>query len=77
MNSVFLVDTGFGGNLPLKPIPLNGEIVSSDNGEFRVKQENSVHGDYIFFMKLKYKDDDWKMGYAFKSNETINDVTAR
>ncbi|MFH5779264.1 arylamine N-acetyltransferase family protein [Heyndrickxia oleronia] len=72
----FLVDTGFGGNLPLKPIPLNGEIVSSDNGEFRVKQENSVHDDYIFFMKLKYKDDDWKMGYAFKSNETINDVTA-
>jgi arylamine N-acetyltransferase len=26
---MYLVDTGFGGNLPLKPVPLNGETTSS------------------------------------------------
>jgi N-hydroxyarylamine O-acetyltransferase len=72
---LFIVDTGFGGNLPLKPVPLNGEIVSSQNGEFRVVHEESEHGDLIFYMKLKHKDQEWKKGYAFQSNTRIEHVS--
>lgn len=70
----YLVDTGFGGNLPLVPVPLSGETVSSNNGEFRIERVESEHGDYIFYMKLKYKDHEWKIGYAFDSNDRIKDV---
>ncbi|SOC11170.1 N-hydroxyarylamine O-acetyltransferase [Ureibacillus xyleni] len=71
----FLVDTGFGGNLPLKPVPLSGETVTSNNGKFRIKKVDSEHGDYCLEMKLKHKDTDWKIGYAFDSRELINDVS--
>ncbi|PTM57924.1 arylamine N-acetyltransferase family protein [Desmospora activa] len=71
----YLIDTGFGGNLPLKPVPLTREVVASDNGEFRVKKEKSEHGDYILELKLKHKDTDWKIGYAFDSKKPISDVS--
>lgn len=32
----YLLDAGFGGNVPLTPVPLNGDTVSSRNGQFRV-----------------------------------------
>ncbi|SFL07823.1 N-hydroxyarylamine O-acetyltransferase [Paenibacillus sp. 1_12] len=69
-----LVDTRFGGNLPLKPVPLNGETISSINGEFRVKALESDHGDHIFEMKLKYKDTDWKIGYAFNTKRPLKSL---
>jgi len=71
----YVVDTGFGGNVPLKPVPLTGETVASANGEFRIKREDTEYGDYLFEMKLKYKDTDWKLGYAFDSRHPITDVT--
>ncbi len=71
----YLVDTGFGGNLPLKPVPLTGEIVISNNGEFLVKKENSDFGDYILKVKLKHKDLDWRIGYAFDSKQPVSDVS--
>ncbi|NEW09072.1 arylamine N-acetyltransferase [Paenibacillus sp. SYP-B3998] len=71
----YLVDTGFGGNLPLKPVPLNGETTSSMNGEFRVKAMESDYGDYILEMKLKYKDVDWKIGYAFDTKRPLEDLS--
>lgn len=71
----FLVDTGFGGNLPLLPVPLTGETVTSANGEFRIKKVNVEQGDYILEMKLKHKDTDWKIGYAFDSRKLITDVS--
>lgn len=71
---LFIVDTGFGGNLPLKPVPLTGEVVTSANGEFRVVHTDSEHGDYIFYMKLKHKDENWKKGYAFHSKEIVGDI---
>lgn len=67
----FLVDTGFGGNLPLKPVPLNGDIVNSKNGQFRIENVDTEHGDYIFHMKLKHKDQDWKIGYAFDTKKNV------
>ncbi|MCH5585818.1 arylamine N-acetyltransferase [Shimazuella sp. AN120528] len=72
---IYLIDTGFGGNLPLKPVPLSGEIVTSSNGQFRIKKNNGEHGDYVFEMKLKYKDSDWRVGYAFYSNKITTDVS--
>ena len=70
----YLVDTGFGGNLPLRAVPLDGTEISSPNGEFRVKKETSEFGDYILEMKLKYKDPDWRIGYAFDSREPVENV---
>ncbi|MFF2591106.1 arylamine N-acetyltransferase [Peribacillus butanolivorans] len=47
----YLVDTGFGGNLPLKPVPFNGETVISQNGEFRIKKEcNEKEGDNLILL---------------------------
>ena len=74
-DTTYVIDTGFGGNLPLKPVPLSGEVVVSSNGEFRVKEAVSPHGDYILEMKLKHKHSGWKTGYAFDSRDHIKDVT--
>lgn len=71
----YLVDTGFGANLPLTPVPLTGETVASDNGEFRIRQVDSEHGDYVLEMKLKHKDADWRIGYAFDSKHPVTDVS--
>ncbi|WP_068775934.1 arylamine N-acetyltransferase [Paenibacillus sp. FJAT-26967] len=72
---IYLVDTGFGGNLPLKPVPLNGEIITSMNGDFRIRRVNSEYGDAILDMKLRCKDTDWKIGYAFHSGLHVADVS--
>jgi N-hydroxyarylamine O-acetyltransferase len=71
----YLVDTGFGGNLPLRPVPMDGSVIHSPNGEFRVKKEDSEFGDYFLEMKLKYKDPDWRIGYAFDSREPVENVS--
>jgi N-hydroxyarylamine O-acetyltransferase len=70
----YLVDSGFGGNIPLTPVPLTGEAVTSNNGEFKVERTDSEHGDYLFYMKLKHKDHEWKIGYAFDSTYTVRDL---
>ncbi len=74
-DQTYLMDTGFGGNLPLKPVPLTGESITSINGQFRVNKVNGEHGDYVLEMKLKHKDTDWKIGYAFDSKKPITDVS--
>ncbi|GGG54310.1 arylamine N-acetyltransferase family protein [Paenibacillus radicis (ex Gao et al. 2016)] len=71
----YLVDSGFGGNLPLTPVPLTGEIVQTSNGEFRIRKTDSEHGDYRFEIKVKHKDADWKLGYVFDSRMLLSDVT--
>lgn len=71
----YLVDTGFGGNLPLRPVPMDGSVIHSPNGEFRVKKEDSEFGDYFLELKLKYKDPDWRIGYAFDSREPVENVS--
>ncbi len=70
----YLVDTGFGGNLPLVPVPLSGETVQSMTGEFRVTKTENSFGDYLFEMKRKDKDDDWTVGYVFDSKETVTEL---
>lgn len=70
----FLVDTGFGGNLPLKPVPLTGETVLSRNGQFRVREERGEHGDYVLEMKLAHRHQDWRIGYAFFADQPTADL---
>lgn len=74
-DQTYLIDTGFGGNLPLKPVPLTGETISSNNGQFRINKDNCEHGNYVLEIKLKYKDKDWKIGYAFDSRKSTMDVS--
>ncbi|MFF2090585.1 arylamine N-acetyltransferase [Paenibacillus sp. NPDC058174] len=71
----YLVDSGFGGNLPLTPVPLTGETVHTANGEFRIRNADSEHGNYRFEIKVKHKDADWKIGYVIDSRMLISDVT--
>ncbi|MBY0098433.1 arylamine N-acetyltransferase family protein [Mesobacillus maritimus] len=71
----YIVDTGFGGNLPLKPVPLSGGIVVSNNGEFRIECVDRESGDYIFYMKLRHKHKDWKIGYTFNVKDDIQNVS--
>jgi N-hydroxyarylamine O-acetyltransferase len=71
----YLVDTGFGGNLPLRPVPMDGSVIHSLNGEFRVKKKDSEFGDYFLEMKLKHKDPDWRIGYAFDSREPVENIS--
>lgn len=70
----WVVDGGFGGNIPLKPVPLTGEVVTSANGEFRVAKEDTPHGDYILQMKLSHKSDEWQNGYAFDTTRPVTDL---
>lgn len=71
----YLIDTGFGSNLPLRPVPLSGEAVSSWNGEFRIVPVESELGNYRLEMKLKHKHADWMIGYIFDTERTIPDDT--
>jgi N-hydroxyarylamine O-acetyltransferase len=61
----YLIDTGFGGNLPLKPVSLKGTRIESANGEFQIKKRNGADEEYVLHMKLKYKHSEWKQGYTF------------
>ncbi|MBT2680637.1 arylamine N-acetyltransferase [Bacillus sp. ISL-35] len=71
----YLIDTGFGGNLPLRPVPLDGSEIMTPTGEFRVKKALSEFGDYFLEMKLKNKDTDWRTGYAFDSRDPVDNVS--
>ncbi|MGD7050329.1 arylamine N-acetyltransferase [Rossellomorea marisflavi] len=70
----WVVDGGFGGNIPLKPVPLTGEVVTSANGDFRIAKEDISHGDYILQMKLSYRSDEWQKGYAFDTTKPVTDL---
>ncbi|WP_026696127.1 arylamine N-acetyltransferase family protein [Peribacillus kribbensis] len=70
----YLVDTGFGGNLPLVPIPLTGEVMKTPTGEFKAVKKETEYGDYQLKMKLKYKHTEFQTGYAFNSQETFTEM---
>jgi N-hydroxyarylamine O-acetyltransferase len=71
----YLIDTGFGVNLPLKPVPLAGQITESANGEFRIVPVVNEFGDNILEIKLRKRDSDWKIGYCFDSNKPVKDLS--
>ncbi|TDL34953.1 arylamine N-acetyltransferase [Jeotgalibacillus sp. S-D1] len=72
---MYLLDAGFGTNLPLKPLPLSGETVSSASGEFRIIKAEHEFGDYVLEMKLKHKDNIWKTGYIFNSKQFVHGLS--
>jgi N-hydroxyarylamine O-acetyltransferase len=51
------------------------ETVTSNNGEFKIKNVKSDQGDYVLEMKLKHKETACKIGYAFDSKKLIKDVS--
>jgi N-hydroxyarylamine O-acetyltransferase len=71
----YLIDTGFGVNLPLRPVPLNGQITVSANGEFRIVPVVNEFGDYILEIKLRDKEANWKIGYCFDTKNPVRDIT--
>lgn len=74
-NQKYIIDTGFGANIPLAPIPLSGEIVKTGNGEFRISKSNNEFGDFVFEMKRRDKDTEWQIGYTFGSKKEIRELS--
>lgn len=74
-DQAYIIDTGFGGSIPLKPVPFNGETVASSNGAFRIRPHDGDHGNYVLEMKLKHRDKDWRIGYAFDTMKPIHNIT--
>ncbi|WP_318509074.1 arylamine N-acetyltransferase family protein [Bacillus sp. T3] len=71
----YVIDTGFGINLSLTPIPLNGCVATSRNGDFRISRIESEDGDCYLELKLMHRDEDWVSGYIFDSNHVLKDET--
>lgn len=46
-NKPFLVDVGFGGSTPYKPIPLNGTTQTNLNGMYRIQKVNNNEWDLM------------------------------
>lgn len=58
----YIVDVGFGANLPLQPVPLNGELMTSQTGSYRVVQKKYTTDKYYF---EKYVNGDLQIRYLF------------
>ncbi|PAD34184.1 arylamine N-acetyltransferase family protein [Terribacillus saccharophilus] len=68
----YIVDAGFGANIPLTPLPLTGEVMTTANGHFRIKPTGDG---YTLDLKLEGRDDDWRVGYYFSEDNRITDMT--
>ncbi|ANF97082.1 arylamine N-acetyltransferase family protein [Paenibacillus bovis] len=66
----YLIDNGFGIRLPLRAVPLNGDIVVSRNGEFSITNED---GYCILNQKQLYQSPDWQICYRFRLEDIINE----
>lgn len=66
-----LIDTGFGGRLPLKPVPMTGETIHSKNGSFRIAEKE---GEHILEMNLVAGQEGWEPGYKFYIHDPISRV---
>ncbi|MBW0259328.1 arylamine N-acetyltransferase [Bacillus safensis] len=65
-NERFLIDAGFGVNLPLQPVPFTGDWVEGASMRFRVKAEETEKGTHLLQLD---KGDGAETGYAFTLNE--------
>jgi len=54
----YLIDAGFGNNIPLVPVPLNGDLVNSTNGIYKII-------DNQLYMKRSYRDEQFILAYRF------------
>ncbi|WP_410983211.1 arylamine N-acetyltransferase family protein [Bacillus cereus] len=68
---LYLIEVGFGSNLPLSPVPFTGETVHSVTGDYRIRKETTEKGNYILEMRKNNEfldaasSQDWTLGYAF------------
>ncbi|MDQ0268510.1 arylamine N-acetyltransferase family protein [Cytobacillus purgationiresistens] len=65
----YIIDTGFGNNLPLAPVPLSGEIMTTENGAYHIGQRD---GALTLEMK-KLGDQEWKTGYRFDVDDIVKE----
>lgn len=61
----YIVDVGFGSNLALQPVPLDGETVTSHTGDYRVRKVDSPWGEYAY---EKYNDGKLTIYYTFSTD---------
>ncbi|MGM0725193.1 MAG: arylamine N-acetyltransferase family protein [Bacillota bacterium] len=65
-NERFLIDAGFGVNLPLQPVPFTEEWVEGASIRFRVKEEDTEKGTHLLQLD---KGEGAETGYAFTLEE--------
>jgi N-hydroxyarylamine O-acetyltransferase len=65
-DSLWLVDAGFGNQLALSPIEIDGMAVSSAAGSFRARRLQTQKGTHVLEMKSKER---WIIKYAFSLKE--------
>ncbi|MEC2934228.1 arylamine N-acetyltransferase [Bacillus cereus] len=79
-NQKYIVDGGLASHLPLHPIPFSGEVISSQTGKYRIRQQNTEKGTYLLEMKkgengesAQFLDSEptntWRTGFAFTLDE--------
>lgn len=68
----YMIDAGFGANISLTPLSLSGEVMTTANGQFRIK---SADEGYTLELKLADRDDDWRIGYSFTEDNRITDIS--
>ncbi len=61
-DELYLLDSGSGTNLSIRPLALNGEPVQSPVGIFRLRTENTERGSIV---SEKLTEDGWILRYAF------------
>lgn len=70
-NEHFLIDAGFGVNLPLQPVPFTEDWVEGASIRFRVKAKETEKGTHLLQLD---KGDGPEIGYAFTLNEVDEDA---
>lgn len=65
-DSLWLVDAGFGNQLALSPIQIDGMAVSSAAGSFRARRLQTPKGTHVLEMK---SEEHWIIKYAFSLKE--------
>ncbi|KFN01010.1 arylamine N-acetyltransferase [Bacillus clarus] len=83
-NASYLVDVGIAALVPLIPVPFTGEVVTSKNGEYRVRRKDTGKGDYVLERRAIASYDgtnenaEWKVCHAFYTRvideSTVNEV---
>lgn len=73
---MYLLDSGSGTNLSIKPLPLDGEAIQSAVGIFRLRTKDTERGSIV---SEKLTEDGWVLRYAFYPitvdfNEDLNRI---
>lgn len=65
-NVWYLIDSGFGSNLALQPVALDGDFVTSPAGTFRLRTEETEKGTMVF---EQLTDSGWERRYGLYPDE--------